>query len=98
MLHHALLLSLSLSLSLAFYRNLSLLPTPPSIRARSVSLSLSLPNPSARREQTVALISLGLIPSHFLKDFNYCLLYLRLISANACISLARAYTHKHAHT
>lgn len=44
--------------------------------------------------QTVALISAGLIPSHFLKDFNYCLLRLRLISANACISLARAHAPK----
>lgn len=45
----------------------------------------------------MALISLGLIPSHFLKDFNYCLLYLQLISVNACIALARAYTLTHTH-
>lgn len=44
--------------------------------------------------QTAALISTGLIPSHFLKDFNYCLLHLRLISANACISPARAHARK----
>lgn len=66
MLHHTLLLSLSAS----FYHNLSHMPTPTSAAV------LSLPaSPSAHREQTVALISLGLIPSHFLKDFNYCLLY-----------------------
>lgn len=68
---------------------------PPSLSSVS-PYHLTPRSPRTSGLQTVALISTGLIPSHFLKDFNYCLLHWLLSSANACISPVRAHACEHA--